>query len=580
MAKYVIEELGFDTLYEALSRRTAVELKEIAKVLTSQKATRKEDCINIIMKALEGNNLRHLWESFDEISQLAVAEVAHGVDDCLDLYSFVAKYGKEPVKYYCNYLDRSDDMPWTSLDAIFTNDYMPRELKERFRAFVPEPEPSQVKTTDTLPAKIQHTIIIMGPHSEDIPAEQVITVSETESAALHDFIAVLRLIDAGKVSVSPATYRPTLAGAKAVQTILRDGDFGTTEPMHNVNNYISPYAWPLLVQSAGFARLKGSKLELTKKGRDATTRPAHEVIKQLWESWLNKGLIDEFSRIDEIKGQKRKGRKVLTDVCERRAVVTLVLTTCPAGEWIELDEFFRHFQATGIEFQMLNDLWALYILDQQYGNLGYDGFHEWTLIQGRYVMALLWEYAATLGLVDIAHIPPMHARTDFWDIWGTEDLEYLSQYDGLKYFRITPLGAYCLGMAETYSPGVQRPRRPAFKVLPNRDIVIQDAEAFTTADALFLERIACQNGDHTWTLDKTRLLDALESGFAADDIIKFLDSTSQTPLPDNVRCFIDDTVQRASLVSWEGSAEVFHVKDKDTALLITHDTNPTSAVVL
>jgi len=42
--------------------------------------------------------------------------------------------------------------------------------------------------------------------------------------------------------------------------------------------------------------------------RDAFARPAHETIKLIWQRWMDKGLVDEFSRIEAIKGQNRKGR--------------------------------------------------------------------------------------------------------------------------------------------------------------------------------------------------------------------------------------------------------------------------------
>jgi len=47
------------------------------------------------------------------------------------------------------------------------------------------------------------------------------------------------------------------------------------------------------------------------------------------------------------------------------------------------------------------------------------------------------------------------------DLWGTDELSFFSRYDGLMYFRINPLGAYCLGMASAYQAGsnLERPHR-------------------------------------------------------------------------------------------------------------------------
>ena len=344
-------------------------------------------------------------------------------------------------------------------------------------------------------------------------------------------------------------------------------------------DFIRAFAWPLLVQSAGLTRLSASKLVLSKAGRAALAAPAHETIKHVWKRWLTKGLIDEFNRVEAIKGQKRKGRAALTNVTDRRYAVEEALAACPAGAWIDIDEFFRFMQGTDMEFEVTGNPWNLYLTDPQYGSLGYESYGGWSVIQGRYVMALLCEYAATLGLADIAHVPPEGARDDYWENGGADQWDCLSRYDGLKFFRITALGAYCLGISEAYTPA-PRQKRPVLKVLPNRDIVVQDASAFSAADALFLERVAVKSGDHTWALDKMRILDALESGIDTGEIFGFFDALCHPPMPDIVRRFIDDIARRASLVSCEGAAELFRAADEATALLIAHDSTAKSLCYL
>lgn len=570
MTRYWNGGAGFATLREALASRNAEELKALVRLFGADKPTRKDDCIAAIEKALAGEGLRRMWESLDDLARSAVAEVTHGVGDRLHLNRFLAKYGAAPRRYHSDYRDKTKNVPWTLLDVVFTQNTMPRDIKERFRAFVPAPLEPIIQTGETLPPTVQLPIRSWMARDGKKPVERQLAVCETEAAALQDLPAVLRLIDAGKVGASAATRRPTGAGVKAVVSVLRDGDFIDLGKADRADDFVRGFAWPLLVQSAGLARLTGAKLELTKAGRDAFARPAPETLRLIWQRWMDKGLVDEFSRIETIKGQNRKGRGGLTAVADRRVAVEEVLVTCPAGKWIEIDEFFRHFQATGVELEVVHDPWNLHITDAQYGSLGYDGYHKWSMVQGRYVMALLWEYAATLGLVDIAHIPPEAARDDYWENWGTDDLDCLSRYDGLRFFRITDLGAYCLGIAEEYE---QTPRavHPSLKVLPNRDVVVQDASQFSSADTLFLERIAIKNSDHTWKLDKMRVLDALENGIRPDEIHGFLDAMSATPVPDNIRHFVDDTIQRAFLVSWEGTAEVFRAADEATALLIAHD---------
>ena len=55
------------------------------------------------------------------------------------------------------------------------------------------------------------------------------------------------------------------------------------------------------------------------KGRTALRPPPAEVIRQLWQRWLTHAVIDEFSRIEQIKGQR--ARNVLTSAKTRRQTV-------------------------------------------------------------------------------------------------------------------------------------------------------------------------------------------------------------------------------------------------------------------
>ncbi len=80
---------------------------------------------------------------------------------------------------------------------------------------------------------------------------------------------------------------------------------------------------------------------------------------------------------------------------------------------MKFDDFARFMQAAGFDFEVTREPWDLYISDPQYGSLGYEGYHDWEILQGRYTLCLLFEYAATLCLIDVAYIDPAGARKDF-----------------------------------------------------------------------------------------------------------------------------------------------------------------------
>jgi hypothetical protein len=65
------------------------------------------------------------------------------------------------------------------------------------------------------------------------------------------------------------------------------------------------------------------------------TKPAAATIRQLWRSWVTTTLLDEFNRVDQIKGQR--AANVLTSVKTRRKAVATALVACPREEWIRSD---------------------------------------------------------------------------------------------------------------------------------------------------------------------------------------------------------------------------------------------------
>ncbi|MFC4464021.1 hypothetical protein ACFPH6_05500 [Streptomyces xiangluensis] len=175
------------------------------------------------------------------------------------------------------------------------------------------------------------------------------------------------------------------------------------------------------------------RLVLTARGRKGLAEPAHETIRHLWRRWLSHGVLDEFSRIEAVKGQR--AANVLSAAGPRRKAVGATLAECcPLGKWVTVDELCKAMRtAEHAPYLVRSDraLWRLCLEDAQYGSLGYDGHHDWPVLRGRYTLCVLFEYAATLGLVDVQYIVPDGARDDFCHMWGADWHQRLSRCDGL-----------------------------------------------------------------------------------------------------------------------------------------------------
>jgi XPB/Ssl2-like helicase family protein len=388
------------------------------------------------------------------------------------------------------------------------------------------------------------------------------TVRCTEAEALANVVAVLRLCQTGKLTCSATTRRPSAATVRAVADVLIAGDFYPDDA-------IAAFAWPLLLQAGGLARLDGTRLALTPQGRKALGRPAAEVLRGIWERWPRHAPIDEFSRVEQIKGQKAAA--ALSAAGPRRQAAAAALTRLAPGEWLGVDALFHKLRREpGLTIaRSERGLWKLYIVDPEYGSFGYAGYGDWPVLEGRYVLTVLFEYAATLGLLDVEYVPPAHARDDFRDMWGADWVEALSRYDGLQAVRLTPLGAYAAGLAPSYVPAAAAAPDRGLQVLANLDVVA--LADLAPSERLVLDAFATRTADRVWTLSTASLLAAVDAGRAPGELADFLADRAANGVPPAVRTLIADVEARAGRVRDLGLHRVVECADAQVATLLERD---------
>jgi hypothetical protein len=551
------------TLEEALWRKTVDQLKALVALLPQPaRGSRKEELIAAIQSSFVEPALHALWGGLDNLQRLAVAESLYEPGGIFDSRRFRAKYGGLP-----NFsIPRSDKKrsygglydPPTRL-ALFLHQnprehelILPLDLHGRLRAFVPEPADALLQVLESLPQCV---------------ADQPLVVRCTEREALVDLPLLLRLADQGKLQVSDKTSQPGTATMKLLADKLSGGDFYDTSaeaalPRELTIGPIKAFAWPLLLLSAGLMQRHAAKSALSPAGLKALGAAPADVLRTVWQKWLNSTLLDEFSRIDLIKGQKSKGR-VMTAVAPRRAAIAVALQECPVDEWIAVDEFSRFMQAADLGFEVAHDPWKLYLGDAQYGSLGYEGFHDWTILQLRYLLCFLFEYAAVLGIVDVAFVEPQDAHQNFRGLWGTDDLAFLSRYDGLVCFRLTALGAYVLGLSTSYAPVATQPNA-GLSVMPSLLVNVVRG-ALAPEERLVLDTWASAVSDTGWQLDREKALAAVERGHDGGALVDFLRSRDEQPLPDSVEAFIRSVQKQGQALRVLGPALLIECADADTA---------------
>jgi hypothetical protein len=267
-------------------------------------------------------------------------------------------------------------------------------------------------------------------------------VRGTAPDALSNLVAVLELAAGQQLRCSAATRRPYAATVRLVRDVLAGGDYYDGD---RAGEPVAAFAWPVLLQAGGLARLCGTSLELTSRGAAALARPSYQVLGALWERWRSSVSFDELSRIEAVKGQQRAA--TLTPAARRRGAVADALAAVRPGQWVDVDTMFAILQAQPeplVAARSFMALWRLYLVDSYHGSLGHCGAKAWNIVEGRYALCVLFEYAATMGVVDVAYTDPEGARDDYRGVWGTEGCGRLSRYDGLVAVRVNELGAATL----------------------------------------------------------------------------------------------------------------------------------------
>ena len=571
------------TLEEGLTFHTVDEIKKLLKLLPiKEKPTRKAELVAAIAQYLRSPKLKKIWKDLNDLQQAAIAEAIYTTSGRYLPEQFRAKYGQLPdwesrTAYY-RYNTPADplDLFFYPLGSYYgRGDVLPEDLRQVLKAFVPKPKSLTLESADQPPESIQ-----VEYRSYDYKQRKSTSTLETvpvicclrEQAAQQDLLSVLRLVHLGKVSVSDKTLMPGKAALKAIAPLLQGGDYyREADQPDDIDpiGAIKPFAWAMLIQGGGLAQLDGKKLQLTKAGQKAMSADPAKTIQAIWKKWLKTTLLDELRRIDIIKGQTGKGKRSLTAVSGRRKQIVSILSQRQSGKWIGYDDLTRYIIASGQSFEVSRSPETLYINEPGYGYL-YDAGSAWGILQDSYLKCFLFEYMATLGLIDIAYVAPYEASpSEFNDLWGADDYDFLSRYEGLLSFQINPLGAYCLGLADSYT-AASVTVESTLRVLPNLDIVMT-GPPLSPAEALVMDTFTQPTSDAVWKLDRETALKAAEAGHALQEFEDFLSKASAEAFPKTVEQFFEDCRSRSESLQDRGMARLIECADATLAALIAHD---------
>lgn len=545
-------------LVEAVSLETVEHLKTRYLTLfgVKPKITRKADLAEAVAGWLaDPAHLKAYWEKLSELEQRFIQESVFNYHGYGEIARFSVKYGRFPEKP-----PERDRYFYTSRKA----------LSDGIRVFFyPDAERSaRIKIPDGLQSLLAEIIDRLEPDHiksgllpEPLPESH--TLYERERLALSELHSMLILLQNKQLKVSEKTG---LASSATLNKVAGDIHEYYQESSCNEASgmeLIVSYGWLRLIGNSPFAKQSKTTLVPAKK---AEAEPA-ETLKAIWERWVNNRLHDEFRRIDNIKGQTGKSRRYFTSVVTRREMVIAALKQCPVNSWVAFADFSRFMYMTGSGLKITTAPEHLYLEQPR------DAFYnaDWDALEARYMRCLLVEYAATLGLIDVVMAPPGADDICLDEYLRYEEMECLSRYDGLQYFRLTPLGAYVLGLTEHYQCAESSATTETAMTIQRQGRMVFSGSP-TPWEQRFLSLYADQDSETVWKLSRQKIMETLQIGGSVEELKQFLQARETQPfLPEDCEGILSQASTNLDGVKIGEEALIITCKNQEITDFIVND---------
>ena len=539
------------TLSNLLNEWNSDTLKKFVTLLDGKsKLTRKGDRIDhICAKLLHKPTLNTIWQQLDPIAQRAVS-TAYYNDGKFDATAFVAQYGSLPPRpekegWYSYYHSEPILFDLFVIGGEIADDLMPL-----LADLVLPLERFQLEGLVDPPKHVQ-----MGKYNWEAD------VAETEFTGRADLLTYLQLVEQKQVKFSPKSNRLTTASIRTVLDSLMMGDFRELPEKITGRTVIRPFGLDVFAQESGLMTRTG---KLTKAGREYLQTQDPDLFLTAFEKWTENGKFDEITRITQLSGLNSRGTR-LTPPAPRREKVIEALSWCPVDSWISIFDFYRAIIIWDFDFDVESTEYSnLYIGSRSYGSLY--GNSYWHVVNGLYISAVIWEYLATIGAIDVVFVDDEYASFVQAEYLYTD--EPLSLYDSLLYFRINKWGAFLLGQADAYEPSQPRAKE-LFTI--DETLRLQVVGEMLPNELMQLEAMAEPIEENTYQLDTVKLLTAVEGGQQLDHLASFLQANHQGTLPAQVSAWLSRLQQNQGAFQEKETAVLVSLNHPNLMALVQQD---------
>lgn len=350
----------------------------------------------------------------------------------------------------------------------------------------------------------------------------------TRQSRTSDLISIIRFCNSNKVAVTKSGALSKTSALKlwkfcGYEEYSADVDLAP-EDMRTTQGLLVTYPLTTLGMIAGLLTVVEGKCIPGTKALSLLNLPQEQLVKHVFDAYLKSKSFDEAAGMKGLK--VKRGHRPFS----ARQNIAEELKYCPVGRTVYTGELEKYLRIANKAFARKEER-HIVSTDNNYYNYGV----AWDEYEHRLIDVILSFFGA-LGLVDI--------------LWGEED----SEYSGIRQrvpavFRINPLGAYVLGLSDSYvaptSPTTEL--QDGFTVLPDYTVVVPEGANRVKHELYFeklLTKVSETNEASIYKIDFGAVVRVLDCGTGIADLRRYL-SASDKPLPENVD---------QSLVDWEKQA--------------------------
>lgn len=377
---------------------------------------------------------------------------------------------------------------------------------------------------------------------EDVDEDSYVSIIGRENR-YRDFDMLLSFVNSQKVAATKSGGYMSKTAVLKFNSIagyedIYNNDIDELEYIRNAGEAIVSFGMAQLLRCAKVVDIVQDKYVPSEKASLYATLTMPEKAKFLFDSYISHGnsIIDECARISAAKLRFSRSRYNLSG--PRRVIVDF-LKECPAGQWIDFNQFSKEIRKA--DRDLLYNVGSVLKRDDYYNK--YYEEAGWNDFEYCAISVMLMEYLAVLGAVDVLVEEASHSEYD----WGSSAYE-------VEYFRVTDLGLFLFGLADSYTEkeGLDNASgAKGFVVQPNFDVVIPEGPERMRHELFFdrfAEKTVADKEVSIYKLDFKCMVSALNIGLYIREISSYCEAYSSVPVPANVEVAFSEWENQSSRI--------------------------------